>query len=370
MSANQPPESALDRSAPDQAVSTDQLLPPVEPPNARFIVQLFVVPALIVLCVVLIWLLFGWLASRGETDASGMVQALRSSTHARWQAANELAHMLQMEQRYPKLKENRQLARELAQLLNEYLIAGNTDENSINMRSFLCRTLGEFRVADGLTVLLKVAQEDSQRDVRRESIKALAVLSSTLVERKPPGGFDADEWTDALIRLSRDPDDLIRSETAFAMGAYLEGKVAAARLRAESEAPSGQEKVSEDPLVKQLERLLDDAHVDTRYNAALALARVGNLKAAGTIAEMLDLKALAVSMAGEQDPRQQAFKRNLMLRNAIQAADKLRQQNPQHDLNVLQKALRAFLDTAPSVTGPAPLPHELLDQADNVLHAF
>jgi HEAT repeat protein len=373
MSANHPPESAHDQPVPDRAVTTDQLLPPVEPPSARFIMQLFVVPALIVLCVILIWWLFVWLASRDEADVSGIVKTLRSSSHARWQAANELAHMLQMEQRYPKLKENHALAGELAQLLGEYLEAGNEDEDSINMRSFLCRSLGEFRVDDGLAVLLRVAREDPQRDVRREAIKALAVLGSSLVGADPPRQFDSAELIGTLQRLATDQDDLIRSETAYAMGVYLQG---AASIQDEgsqgtdSRGAGTQGRDSASPLASSLTRLLDDPHVDTRYNAALALARVGNSHVVVTIAEMLDLKALAISMAGEQDPRQQAFKRNLMLRNAIEAAVKLRQLNSQQDLSVLQNALRAFLEAAPGITEPASLPHELRDQAEQALHAF
>src|SRR5439155_23866789 len=36
----------------------EELLPPVEPPSARFIIQLFVVPALIVALIVAVWLAF------------------------------------------------------------------------------------------------------------------------------------------------------------------------------------------------------------------------------------------------------------------------------------------------------------------------
>ncbi|MBV8266772.1 MAG: hypothetical protein JO252_10645, partial [Planctomycetaceae bacterium] len=43
-------------------------LPPVEAPSAGFIVQLFVIPAVIVAVVIVVWLLFGKLAG-GERDA-------------------------------------------------------------------------------------------------------------------------------------------------------------------------------------------------------------------------------------------------------------------------------------------------------------
>jgi hypothetical protein len=43
-------------------------LPPVELPSAGFVVQLFVIPAVVVVVVILVWLLFGKLAG-GERDA-------------------------------------------------------------------------------------------------------------------------------------------------------------------------------------------------------------------------------------------------------------------------------------------------------------
>lgn len=373
-----PVASAPVASAP--VVTGDQLLPPVEPPNARFIMQLFIIPAIIVLCVVMVWMLFGWLASHGEEDTGSIVKSLRSSSHARWQAANELARMLQLEKRYPKLKENRLLASELAQLLGEYLEAGNADDNSINMRSFLCRSLGEFRVDDGMTVLLKVVREDQQPAVRREAIKALAVLGNTFLGEDSPRNIDgdvpfpADELVRTLIRLSTDQDDLIRSETAYAMGAYIQGTNSSVQNSAASGTESqGTVSQGKGPLILLLEplsRLINDTHVDTRYNAALALARVGNLEAVGTVAEMLDLKKLSASMAGERDPQLQAYKRNLMLRNAIEATVKLRELNPQHDLSVLQDALETFLVAAPAVTQPAPIPQVLRDLADHALRTF
>ena len=58
----------------DRSLTTDDgesALPPVEPPSAGFIVQLFVVPALIVLAVVGVWALFGKIASSDEDWRTG-----------------------------------------------------------------------------------------------------------------------------------------------------------------------------------------------------------------------------------------------------------------------------------------------------------
>ena len=72
-------------------------LPPVEAPSAGFIVQLFVIPAVVVLVVICVWLLFGKLAG-GERDAMEYVRLIRessSNSRAANRAAFELASLIQ-----------------------------------------------------------------------------------------------------------------------------------------------------------------------------------------------------------------------------------------------------------------------------------
>src|SRR5215213_1368621 len=116
------------------SVSSDELLPPVEPPSAGFIIQLFVVPAVIVAAVVLLWFLIESLARRSEQDPDQIVAALRSSNQARFQRAKELADMLRLPERYPELKINRELAQKLAVYLDELVEAGDSSDASVAMR--------------------------------------------------------------------------------------------------------------------------------------------------------------------------------------------------------------------------------------------
>ena len=70
----------------------DSALPEVQPPSAGFIVQLFVVPAVIVLIIVAVYVLFGRLAS-GEADC--MVQSrgpLLGSCPAPWDRTGWQGH--------------------------------------------------------------------------------------------------------------------------------------------------------------------------------------------------------------------------------------------------------------------------------------
>src|SRR6476620_5894792 len=140
-------------------LSSEELLPPVEPPSARFIVQLFVVPAVIVLLIVGVWLTVSWLVHR--TRPEDLVKGLQGSGVARWQRASELADILR-NKRFAAFKRNANSAADLAGILKrEVETAGSgdgMDEKNVMLRFFLCRALGEFEVREGLDELLFAAE--------------------------------------------------------------------------------------------------------------------------------------------------------------------------------------------------------------------
>ncbi|MGI9428372.1 MAG: HEAT repeat domain-containing protein, partial [Bythopirellula sp.] len=316
-----------------------------------FIIQLFVVPAVIVLAVVLLWLLVTTLATQGDQDPTKIVAALRSSNQARWQKADELANMLRLEKRYPELKRNAELASQLAVLLDEEVTAGLDDKNSISLRYYLCRVLGEFYVDDGLEVLLKTARADPERDVRREAVNALAVLSHGMREQEPSKKLDHPELIETFSALANDPDDLIRSQAAFALGVLV--------LSPEA-----------DPqLLTELEQLVDDLYSDARYNAALGLARQGNLRAVNAVAEMFDPEALSMNTASEKTPALQAFKRDTIVKNALDATQLLSKKNPGVELQELNRALEAFVKSGASWQ-PRPVPQSLLKRGQELFESM
>ena len=345
----EPDDSAEPRSVAEASLPADEMLPPVEPPNAGFLLQLFVVPAVIVLAVVCLWLLVTSLASSDSQDPEKIVRALRSSNQNRWQQAYELASMLQIEKRYPQLKRNAELAGELAKLLDEEITAGLTDENSVKLRCFLCAALGSFQVEEGLDVLLRAAREDPERDVRRDAINAIAVRAQHLADQKDPQPLRHDELVETFVTLANQPDDLIRSQLAFALGVITLPEDADPRLTVE------------------LEKLADDLYADARYNAALALARKGNLRAVEAVAEMLDRDAIAISISREDLPARQTHKRNTILRNALEAVESLLEKNPQVDLPELRTAVERFVETAPEWDHYDKSLEALVDQARELL---
>jgi HEAT repeat protein len=343
-------------------VSSDELLPPVEPPTGRFIIQLFVIPALIVGVLFVLWMLIGTMARKGEQDPDQIVAALRSNNQARFQRANELAAMLNLPQQYPELKTNHELAQKLADYVNELVSAGDTAEASVTMRYILVSALGEFYVTDGLPALLNAARNDPERDVRRRAINAIAVLCNGMANLKPPQPIANPELTKTLVELANDQDELIRSEAAFAIGVE-----AAATPKPDPQ------------LVTALEQLADDTYTDARFNAAAGLARVGDPKAAPAVAQMLDPAEIASSVSGERPLRpqtteaevvaQKTRKRDMVVNNALKAINQLleHQSLPGETFVPLEKALEDFIAKAPLITEPAPIHQDVLEAAKRIL---
>ncbi len=312
MAAYEPPEPGL---------SPDDALPPVEPPSAGFILQLFFIPGLIVVVVVLIWLLFNWLAHKGN-DRDALVKALSRNDEARWQAAFNLANDLRSDRqsRNPQLTTDHDLAQKLAGVLDRDMATGNADENSITLRIWLCRALGWFRVDDGLPELIKVAgqeQDEAAGDVRRAALEGIALLAAgTGDERK---FADNARLRETLLAASSDSDPRTRGAAAVAMG-VIGGDVFRERLRG----------------------MLDDSNPDVTYNAATRLAHYGELAAVPVLAEMLDQDETA-GVKLEKEVALQPAKRALITMNALRATLQLAKANPKADLSPLKLAVEKLL---------------------------
>jgi len=247
-------------------VVPDESLPPVQPPNAGFLVQLFVIPGLIVLVMVLVWTLIKWLPQMGN-DAETNVKALEGSGANRWQAAVNLANLLRADTT-GELKSNADLAGRLAAKLHEEIEAARTGEDAQLLRVYLATALGEFHVDAGLPVLIEAMTTDEPVDakpsLRAAAVRSVAVLSSNLkkVTGKPISDSTA---VAAVIAASREDDSLLRTTAAFALG-EMGGSAADERLHV----------------------LLDDfAHPYARYNAATALARRGEPAVIDVLVELL-----------------------------------------------------------------------------------
>src|SRR5438093_3423369 len=97
-------------------------LPPVAPPTATFILQLFLIPLLIVTIVVVLWLLFSWVAHMGRDNAGDLAKAIIRDDTASWQRAYELADLLHSpDPKHAGLRQDVELAGSLAAFLDRDL---------------------------------------------------------------------------------------------------------------------------------------------------------------------------------------------------------------------------------------------------------
>jgi hypothetical protein len=296
-------------------------LPPVEPPTVGFILQLFVIPMVIVTIIVVIWLLFNWLAHMGSNPTE-LVQDLRKPNDARWQKALTLADLLRNPHN-THLKKDRALAKGLADVLNDEMQAARMDETPIQLRVFLCRALGEFETPEVLESLLQAARterEPIEVQVRRSAIQSLAVYISN---NEPENLHSHSDLLAVLLDAARARSDSdaenakaeLRSTAAFALG-----------LLGSREA------------LDQLDVLLGDAYPNARYNAAVALCRQGDARALPVLAEMLDPEN-EESVSREPDEEGKPWKRLLVMENGIRAAGQLVEKNQGDDLTALDAAL-------------------------------
>ena len=271
-------------------------LPPVQPPSAGFIIQLFVVPGLIVLAIVGVWLLFGKLAS-GDQDWRGLLVDLQHpNEHRRWRGALGLAQMLKADQTAmgprERLSRNREIAQTLSDVLAKELKSASQGEDEIKYQAFLARTLGLFDLPVVVLPALELAMQPGvDREVRKNAIGSIAVIADRLTRTGDPL---ADQGlADELLKISRDEDPMIRQLSAFTMGLF-----------------------SDSGTKSRLEVMIEDSNFDTRVNAAIALARRGDAQGARVFREVL--KTARETKESGSDEEYEQF---VALKNCIKAIE-------------------------------------------------
>ncbi len=344
---------------PDNKISPADTLPEVQPPSAGFIIQLFVIPGVIVLVIVMVWLMFTWLAHMGGSDPRASLQAMRQNRPNSWQQAWNLVESLQKEEKY---KKDAGLAKEIADFLSELRgnelpasASSNTPSEplrerdvrteEINRQLFLCKALGEFLVADdSLPVLIEVAgshRGDDELKVRLAALESIALLAHNLHDVKP---LDDPALMPMLLAASRDPDHRVAIRAVMALSS-----------------------LGTEPAIKRLEQIVNEGHhVDVHYNAATGLARYGNTACVEMLLEMLDAtETRGIDAESNDQPdgaepsadlaQRKAYKRAMILLNGLRAAGMLAETNSQADVTALRGAVEDLLkaDTNPQVRDQA-----------------
>ncbi len=309
-------------SEPSASSSLPESLPPVEPPSAGFIVQLFIIPAVIVAVVIVVWALFNWIAHKG-TDPRTYVADLKRNNESRWHAAVNLADELRKSDD-AAIKKDPQLAAELAALLESEIAAGSIDDKPVTFRMYLCRVLGEFRLPEVLPPLVKAAvtdRDDRERDVRLGALQALARLIPNLDAQRLR---DDARLRNALFQAASDDDAVLRYHAAYALGV-----------------------LGGDDALRRLAVLAGDANIDVRMNAAVGLARHGDPACVAELARMLD-PAETEGMLAEREPAAREAKRAVIYRNALEAAKQFAAAAPTADAAPLTAAVDRLLASNPS----------------------
>ena len=305
-----------------QAMAADDVLPVVVAPTMALVAQLFLIPLLIVSIIVAVWLSVYWLVNVGS-DPQRYVEDLQNPGKGSWQSAASLADMLR-NPRNDALKRDAPLARRLAEALEEQIKQEQMTEHALKLRIFLCRTLGEFYITEGLPVLITAAT--TERDpkevvVRRTALEAIAVLADNTdpaLLLEDPALMPALKKAASERSAASEEEEIrgeLRARAAFTLGVL-----------------GGQEALD------TLEILSEDGYPNARYNAAIGLARNGDTRASPVLIEMLDPDEASV-VAGEEDKTAIAWKRALVMINALESVERLAKVNPDADLTDVEAAV-------------------------------
>jgi HEAT repeat protein len=297
-------------------------LPPVKAPSAGFLVQLFLIPMIIVSIIVMVWVLFSWIAHMG-TDPRDLVRDLRSLNKASWQKAFTLSDLLR-DPSHPELKRDEKLARELADVLDAELQAGSMEPSRIRLRVFLCKCLGEFELTVGLPQLLEAARlerSSEEVDVRYAAFESLAVLAENVGAEKMQQAEVMKLLTETTREYSdettqRNTKGELRSVAVFTLGV-----------------------IGGDEALELLHQMLGDPHPNARYNAALGMARHGDLRCGDVLMTMLTPDNPDV-VQGEESVTEKEAKRLRVIVNAIRAVGLLSEYHRADRLKVLHDQLR------------------------------
>lgn len=256
-----------DFSSSPPPLSPDKILPPVQAPTAGFLIQLFVVPGLIVAVIVMVWLLFNWLAHMGS-DPQAELAALKRNNDSSWQAAYNLA--MQMGQdRTGALRGDAAFAKELGAVF-EATLDPNSPRNKHKqfIQYYLSQALGMFSVDDGVPALLKAANADPPLEDNTR-MAALQSLATQTEQRSRQANWPYREAILTLfLNLSTGQDQAIRERVSYMLGIF-----------------------DEPAAIQRLLALLADPSFYVRCNAATGLARRGRDEALPVLNEMLQVSA-------------------------------------------------------------------------------
>ena len=225
---------------------TDQPSQDIPKESSRTIIFQFVVfPLGVVMIGVLIFFLFGKLATDEQTVPDYLNEVQSGGRRERWQAAYQLSQLINAGEakKYPEL---------VNQVSTIYRASKNDDPRIRRYLSMVLGNLGDRRA----TPLLLEALGDADVETRIYAALALGRL------RDPAA-------VEPLVKVFASDENDVRKASAYALG-----------------------EIGDRRAVPALTAALADPTPDVRYNTAIALARFGETAAIGVVREMLDRSRL------------------------------------------------------------------------------
>jgi HEAT repeat protein len=210
------------------------------------VLQFFIFPMAIVAVCVAVFVIFGMIAAEGKGARDYLAEVRTGSANRRWQAAFELSKVLQA--RKDKALQDPAFAAELARLFEQ------SSGDDPRVRRYLALALGRLGSARAVPALLQAAKGEGPADSETQ-IYAVWALGAIHDPSALPG----------LVELARAEDPGVRKAAVHALGSFpgdTSGDAVAAAL--------------------------SDPVEDVRWNAALALARRRDPRAAPVLLLMMD----------------------------------------------------------------------------------
>jgi HEAT repeat protein len=241
------------------------------------VTQFFLIPALVVIACVALFMFFGWMVSEEKSSVDYLHDIKTGSATRRWQAAFELAKQLDNLERQSDREDLDEL---VPQMIDVFQTA---DRDDPRVRRYMALALGNVGDPRAVPVLLDALSDDDP-ETRIYSIWALGSLGDKRALAP-------------LLELAQDEDAGIRKMVVYSLGA----------LRAEEARDT-------------LRAALNDYEMDVAWNAAIALAQLGDDAGKDRILQMLDREFLntVAEMSEEQrsDAMMAAMKGAVLLRDA------------------------------------------------------
>lgn len=281
----------------------------------RTVLQFFIVPALVVAACVSLFLFFGWLVSDEKTGVDYLNEIRAGSENRRWQAAFELSKIITTK------SEKERMEGLVPEMVAAFEQAEDDDER---VRHYLALTLGHLG-DDTATPALVEALGDDDPTTRLYAAWALGSIGD---RRSVP----------ELLERVGDDDPGVRKIAIYALGA-----------------------IDDEGAIPRLRVALSDPVRDVSWNAAVALAQLGDGSGETQLLQMLDqefLQGVADMNEGQKLlAMESAIKASALLRSESLTA-KLRSIADGHpNLVIREAALSALADIQESEKSSVPQDH-------------